>query len=160
GLSRLLRRQTDAGALEVATATAMRLTAIDPLHEAAHRALMRLLLDQGRRAAALQQYQSCVQILQRELDAEPEEETQLLYREILRTAHPAPRPRPAAPTPTSPVGEAPLIGRAAELDRLRAMLAGMHDGGRTLLVSGEAGIGKSRLIGELTRLAAAGGAWL
>jgi DNA-binding SARP family transcriptional activator len=45
---------------------------------------MRLYARQGRRAAALKQYQACMAVLQRELGVEPEEETKQLYREILR----------------------------------------------------------------------------
>lgn len=58
----------------------LRILAIDPLPEAVHRTLMRLSTRQGRRAAALQQYQTCVTSLQRELDVEPEDETRQLYR--------------------------------------------------------------------------------
>ncbi len=53
---------------------------------------MRLYVGQGRRAAALRQYQACVATMQRELGAEPETETKQLYQEILQrrpteTAH-------------------------------------------------------------------------
>jgi DNA-binding SARP family transcriptional activator len=41
-LTKLLARQVDAGATEAAIATATRLLRLDPLHETAHRALMRL----------------------------------------------------------------------------------------------------------------------
>jgi DNA-binding SARP family transcriptional activator len=53
---------------------------------------MRLYVRQGRRGAALKQYQGCVAVLQRELGTEPEDETKQLYQEILRR-----RPGPAAP---------------------------------------------------------------
>ena len=44
---------------------------------------------QGRRAAALRQYQACVAILQKELGVEPEPQTKRLYLEILQRAAPA-----------------------------------------------------------------------
>jgi class 3 adenylate cyclase/tetratricopeptide (TPR) repeat protein len=47
----------------------------------------------------------------------------------------------------------PLVGRAHELASLRGYLAQVHQGhGRVVFVSGEAGIGKSRLLLELRRL--------
>ncbi|MGH7303511.1 MAG: AfsR/SARP family transcriptional regulator [Candidatus Rokuibacteriota bacterium] len=74
-LTRLLTHQTEAGATQAAIQTAGRLLALDPLHEAVHRRLMRLYLRQGRRAAALRQYQVCCQALERDLGVEPEAET-------------------------------------------------------------------------------------
>jgi len=47
-----------------------------------------------------------------------------------------------------------FIGRQRELDALAEALAGVEEGrGRLLMVSGEPGIGKTRLLGELTALA-------
>src|SRR5262245_5590261 len=83
-LARLLGHQTKAGEPEAAVATAQRLLALDPLQEAVHRTLMRAYARQGRRDAALRQYQTCVDILRRELHVEPEAETRQLHQEILR----------------------------------------------------------------------------
>ena len=49
-----------------------RLVEIDPLQEQAHRALMRLHAQLGRRAAALRQYETCASVLRRHLDVAPE----------------------------------------------------------------------------------------
>lgn len=86
GLAKLLAHHTQAGATETehAIQTATRLLALDPLQEVVHRALMRLYARQGRRGAALKQYQFCVSVLQRELGAEPESDTKQLYQQILR----------------------------------------------------------------------------
>jgi len=66
-LARLLARQRRVPDVDAAVRTAQRLLALDPLQEAAHRTLMRLYAEQGRRGAALRQYQQCVGVLQREL---------------------------------------------------------------------------------------------
>lgn len=62
-------------------ALAERLLAADPAAEEAHRALIRISLVQGRRNAALRQFELCREALRRELDAEPEPETAALLRE-------------------------------------------------------------------------------
>src|SRR5947209_4670274 len=47
----------------------------------------------------------------------------------------------------------PFVGRAAELGRLREELRDAADGARLVLVTGEAGVGKTRLLGEFQTLA-------
>jgi predicted ATPase/DNA-binding SARP family transcriptional activator len=54
-----------------------------PLHEPAHRALMRLYVGGGRRQEALAQFQELKLGLRREFEDEPDDETRRLYREIL-----------------------------------------------------------------------------
>jgi DNA-binding SARP family transcriptional activator len=165
GLARLLARQRVAGHLEAGVGTALRLLAIDPLQEPVHRTLMRLYAALGRRGDALRQYRECVAVLQRELEVEPEAETRDLYQEILRdrlrqTPAAAPGPRAASTVPGLGIAEpapsvlglteVPLVGRAAELDRLRGALdAAWRGRAQLVLVKGEAGVGKSRLIAEL-----------
>jgi DNA-binding SARP family transcriptional activator len=166
GLARLLSAQLRADGPDAAIQTALRILALDPLQEAVHRVVMRLMLRQGRRAAALEQYQVCVGWLERELGAEPEEETRQLYRQVLRAAGSTAERGAAGADARSVPGSAealaraapPLIGRQAERERLRAALGQMlDDGGHVVLVTGEAGIGKSRLIQEFAGDAAARG---
>jgi len=145
-LARLLAHQRAVGAIAPAVQSALRLLAIDPLQEAVHRTLMRLYVQLTRRDAALRQYQECVEVLRHELAVEPEAETKELYQEILRQ-----RPVLAAPTPmvTGP-SDAPLLGRDAEVASLHQALAEAWTGReRVIVVGGEAGIGKSRLLAEL-----------
>lgn len=61
---------------------ARRWLALDPVHEPAHRQLMRLYAASGQHAAALRQYQRCVQVLHEELGAAPDTETIELYESI------------------------------------------------------------------------------
>jgi tetratricopeptide (TPR) repeat protein len=174
-LARLLAQQQRGGETrEGALQTALRLIALDPLQEPVHRSLMRLYSELGRRGAALQQYQLCQRVLRRELGVEPEEETRQLYREILRRQSPGGQPRmpPAATrsplSQTSPLGvldpgigvaaDAPLFGRGPEMARLRAVLDDAGRGrGRVVTIVGEAGVGKTRLVGELASLVQAVG---
>ena len=165
GLARLLAHQRKAGTTAAAVQTALRLLALDPLQEAVHRALMRLYADLGRRGTALRQYQQCVGVLARELGIEPEPETKLLYQDILRLRpssrrmlDPDDTPHPDAIARTSPP-ELPLIGRTAELERLRGALDEACSGpGVMMALLGEAGIGKTRLVSELIAASEACGA--
>ena len=153
-MARLLAHQRAGGAPEAAIQTALRLLALDPLQEPVHRALMRLYAGLGRRGAALRQYQLCVDALRRELGTSPEDATRQLYQEVLRG-------RPASPA-TPPAGQTPpgtehlprptaLIGRATEMVRLRETVeAGSRGKGGLVAVVGEAGIGKSRLVAEIS----------
>ncbi|WP_163701047.1 adenylate/guanylate cyclase domain-containing protein [Mycolicibacterium agri] len=60
-----------------------------------------------------------------------------------------------------PTGLTPLVGRAAELQLLRDRWNHVLDGrGQVVLISGEAGIGKSRLVHALTEHVAERQAWL
>jgi CheY-like chemotaxis protein len=100
----LLTTQIRAGWWEEAVDTAGRLLSLDPSQEVVHRTLMRLQLEQGRADAALRRYEECADILRREYQRDPVEETERLHREILRALELTPAPRevlrvqPARPT--------------------------------------------------------------
>jgi DNA-binding SARP family transcriptional activator len=166
---RLLTQQRAAGRAAEAIQTAVRLLGLDPTQETAHRLLMRLYVQQGRRGAALRQYQTCVAVVRRELGAAPEPETRALYLELLQQeperAEPAPAARPAqretpvaVAAPEISVTDTPLIGRTQEMQRLSNAWDEARQG-RALLgvIVGEAGIGKSRLTAEVARGVLAGG---
>ena len=78
---RLMERAAAIG-VEPAIRWALRILAVDPVHEPAHRALMELYAAQGRHAAALRQYEQLRETLARELDTRPEPETDALVRRI------------------------------------------------------------------------------
>ena len=78
----LLEHQISCDSHEAAVLTALRFLALDPTDEDAHRKLMRLYLAQGRKDAALRQFQICAETLQRELGLAPDAETRALHRSI------------------------------------------------------------------------------
>ncbi len=162
--AKLLSHQLKTNLDEAAIQTALRLLGLDPLQEGVHQILMRLYFKNGRRGAALMQYQRCVEVLQRELGVEPEPGTKQCYQEILQRAsgtvpadipqvRPSPRPRRRLhrARPDYRRSETPLIGREPELVRLRQAMEEARKGrGQTIAILGEAGIGKSRVIQEIT----------
>lgn len=120
---------------------AQRLLEADPLREDAHRRLMRLHYLSGDRAAALRAFDRCEQLLKDEVGTRPDAQTLQLLAQIESAALPA---APSRVVPASALHPPRLVGRAAEFD---AMTAAWH-GGRTLLVQGEGGLGKSRLLAD------------
>jgi DNA-binding SARP family transcriptional activator len=68
---------------EACLAYGARILSFDCAHESTHRWLMRLYYLLGDRAAALKQYQHCETALRDELFAQPDRQTQALYRRIL-----------------------------------------------------------------------------
>ncbi|MFC5948011.1 ATP-binding protein [Pseudonocardia lutea] len=120
---------------------ARRLLRLDPLHEPAGRLLMRAHARQGERSEALRTYERLRDCLERELAVPPEPAT-LGLAEELRRASPG----------------SGLVGRRAEWHAaLTAWEQAAHGRARLLLVTGEAGIGKSRLVEELARHVTADG---
>ena len=130
---------------------------LDPLHESAHRQLMRALYAQGQRSAALKQFQTCEAILQDELGVEPGAET-LILRDKIQTGSLVIAPAEGrssltmSPAPrhyTLPENTTPFIGREAELDQISQRLA--ERSYRLLSVVGPGGIGKTRLAIQAAR---------
>ena len=152
-LDRLAAADEAAGDLPGAIRAASRRLDLDPLDEAGHVRLMDLFARSGDRAAALRQYRSCVAILDRELGVAPLASTTARY-EAIRDAD-IPVERPAASVPSSdrqaPAADASptataLVGRGFALDALLTAYASIGVGpGRIAAITGEAGIGKTRL---------------
>lgn len=130
---------------------ARRLVALDPLNERAYRCLMQIHAALVDRDGVRRQYRQCFDILARELGEEPAAETQAFYRQLITaTIGPTvfPKPMPAIP-PADQLQALPFLGRELEVtvlqERLDKTMAG-HGG--LILISGEAGIGKTRLVEE------------
>jgi DNA-binding SARP family transcriptional activator len=144
---------------------------IAPYDEQARAALIRLLMALGRPDQAEQQYEHGTRLL-KEAGATP---TGVLFRAwrgspgtVARSAPPpaAQPPTPAAPRRDMPVdrapsaSKAPLIGRDTELEYLRKLIAQTFEQRRcrAVLLRGEPGIGKSRLLEAAAAFARESGA--
>lgn len=143
-LARLAEAQAAAGRIANALVYAERLVNEAPEVEHGHRRLMRLHYLRGDRAAALAAYRRCEQWMRRELGVEPAAETRDLAALVDDEAGPSPPTRPAPP-PLALLRPPRMVGR----DRVLAQVADAWLAGRAVLVSGEPGIGKSRLLAEL-----------
>ncbi len=143
-LEGLIRRLEAGRDYDGAIRYARRLLRDDPLHEAAYRRLMRLRGLSGDRAGALRVYHTCVTMLHRELGVAPSTATQRAYEQLLQVED---RPVPAARMVPA---VSPLVGRAGESAQLQAAWrAAAARRPRFVLLLGEAGIGKTRLVEEL-----------
>ena len=177
GLQRLVAACIADGALERAVVHARRWLQLDPLHEPAHQAIIRLHGWAGQRSAAMRQYRSLVRVLDRDLAVRPLPETTRLYDDV-RAGRLEPPPVPAKPRAADEAAATdgataapltwPLVGRDTELAALRAAWraawraagrgAAGSSSGRVVAIAGQAGSGKTRLITELRTEAAEGGA--
>lgn len=152
-LAALARDAEEAGDLARAIAWTRARIEHEPLAEAAHRDLIRLLARAGDRPAALAAADALAERLRRELRVPPSAQTRALVDE-LRRARQAPPPLPAPLART-----APPAGRERQLERLRSAWADVQAGTlRIALVTGEPGIGKTTLIGAFAREVHAAGA--
>lgn len=130
--------------------TAIRLTrrevALDRLDEAAHRRLMMRLAADGDRSGALSEYELLRERLRRELGVVPAAPTRGLADELRHSAVEATGTHavPAALRPFT------LVGRNRELRELeRAWSLASRASGGVAVITGEPGIGKTRLAVEL-----------
>ena len=127
----------------------------DPLHEETYRCLMRLYALINNRASALRVYHTCETVLQQELGVEPSPSTREQYHRLLNITTPAEQPSVSLSMPHPP----PLIGRKPELGGLIQTWKTVQQGQpQVILVHGEAGVGKTRLLEEITKWAALQGA--
>ena len=156
----LVRYYSDARLWERAAIYGESLLQHDPLDESTQRQLMYLHYAHGNTAAALRQYAECVALLDAELGLPPEAETTELYELIKRRGLVVPEsamPSVITPLP-QPQGLAerfesvPLVGRARPLQTmLTARIAAQAGQSQLVLLAGEAGVGKSRLLQEAAK---------
>jgi DNA-binding SARP family transcriptional activator len=134
-----------AGDRSAALVVAKALLRQQPLSEAAHQRLMRLHYLEGDRAAALTAFDACEQVLKHDLGAAPGQETLALLAQI--EAQSAALTVVRRSVPPAVLRPPRLIGRDREWAQLHAGWAK----GQTLILTGEGGLGKTRLLGDFAR---------
>lgn len=181
GLAMLARDFEAQGDYPLALATIDRALAFDALQEDLQREALRLHFLAGDRTGAIRRYAHLRQLLDEEMGVLPMAETRALYDNILsdkplpepsggvrapasnaRAASAArssiaaasrPAGQPAATSQTTTTAAVPFAGREPELAMLRGLLASTTPLAerKLVLVEGEPGIGKSRLVSEFLR---------
>lgn len=131
----LVTHHLRSGSYTTALEYGQRLLHLEPYSEEACRHVMMLLARNGRRNAALKQYEKCRHTLAKELGVSPSPATTALYRR-LRTIH-TPPPCVLPPAPTQ------FVGREQALAEITTTLA--NPDCRLLTLIGPGGIGKTRL---------------
>jgi len=182
-LERLASLHGTRGHYSDSIAFARRLALLDPFNERAQRLLMDGYYRTGRRPEALQQYQDYAQVIKRELDIAPSVEITAFYHAIKtesialsdkpfpeatesavpplvvqltggEAATTTSRALPILVSPITPPPETPCVGREHQLEMLDSLLQESVNGhGKSVLVSGEPGSGKTTLILEFSRRA-------
>ncbi|MEJ3655270.1 AAA family ATPase [Actinomycetes bacterium KLBMP 9759] len=137
------------GSYDVAVEVAGSALRADPFDEEACRTVMLAHQQSGRSGSALMVYRALRVAMSEQLGTDPSPATQALFLSILRSESPAGAGHAGR---TGPAGDtragSPLIGRNAELARLDTLWAAATTGRPVLaVVTGEAGIGKSALVG-------------
>ena len=142
-LDRLTAARLAGGDIGGALEAARRRVALDPLDELGQRRLIELLATAGDRTGSIRQYRELVALFDRELGVVPLHETTDLY-DAIREGRLGAGPPSKATEPPSP-GVVPLAGREQELAVIGSAWRSSIPDGRVVLLTGEAGIGKTRL---------------
>jgi DNA-binding SARP family transcriptional activator len=117
---------------------AQKLLRADPLHEATYRRLIRLQALNGNISGALRTFHDCTSVLHRELSVQPSLGTRETYERLLKMETRV----EALPD------QVPLVARASAWNGLQNAWREITQKPRVLLLTGEAGIGKTRLADE------------
>ena len=144
------------GAGDPATAAEQALSALDadPYDETALRLGMAALAGDGRAGSALALYERVRERLAEDLGVDPSAESRAVHLAVLKGERVGEPTAPRAAT----VSSAGIPGRQAEIARLEAALAGARSGAAAfVVVSGDPGIGKTRLLQAVAARAAATG---
>lgn len=156
-LGKLVFRYRADGRFNDAIRCAQLLLARDPLREDAVRQLISVRYEAGDRAGAIAEYNRFSRLLAGEVGVPPMPETESLYRVILRQGRLPGEHTPAASPDSSEKLAAtpsllPFVGRETEMVSLSSLWtrAARSRGGCLVLIGGEAGVGKTRLMRELS----------
>jgi predicted ATPase/DNA-binding SARP family transcriptional activator len=144
-LTMLVEGHCELNQTESAIPYARRLITLDPLNESAHRQLMEVYMQAGQHSAALKQYQTCEQIMRKELGLDPQPETRALSKKIrkgeLKPVQIKKQIEIIAPKHNLPLKLSTFIGREKEQDEVINLVAK----NRLVTLAGVGGIGKTRL---------------
>lgn len=117
----------------------------DIYSEGTYREIMRTYLQVGQYNLAIKLYYELKEVLFEDLEEEPDEETQQLFRQVLE--------RKESYTQSSARDVDYFYGRHAELMRLSACIGEFTDGKScSVLISGEAGVGKTTFLKRASSL--------
>ncbi|HVY93760.1 MAG TPA: AAA family ATPase [Bryobacteraceae bacterium] len=156
-LRRLVAMREEAGDYAGAIPRAERLVALDSLSEANYQTLMRLHAANHDRASALRAWHQCMRVLRREMGVEPGPATKEIFERILKSET-LPSSVPAAKQPALLQKNRVFVGRAEEWAQLAALWQTAAESGAGIaVISGEPGIGKTRLADELCHSCARAG---
>lgn len=148
-LATLANRYEDRGDLSEAAEMLRQALEKEPTLETAHRGLMRVFAKKGQATRAFHQYEVCREILGKELGVDPSTETVKTLDDIREGQLGEEKKQRGHRTLFSGLPK-PVIGRVEECNRIEHFLDKLSNGqGGGLIISGEAGIGKTRLIREL-----------
>ncbi len=149
-LERLVNLLEEHRAYEKGIGYAQQLLRLDTLNEAAYLKLMRLQALNGDRASALRTFHNCSKVLRAELGITPGPMLREAYEQLLHSKSDAELSIEGHSTEL----QMPLIGRKQEWKRLQTAWQVTAAGqSRVVVLTGEAGIGKSRLAEEMVRWA-------
>ncbi|HJW89671.1 MAG TPA: AAA family ATPase, partial [Anaerolineales bacterium] len=154
---RLSLHQLETHLIQPAIETVIRWIMLDHLNEMAYQRLMRLHFLNGDRSAALHTYETCRDLLANELGVKPTPDTEELLAVIRLAQTPVPvaGPQTEARTPL----QVPFVGRLHEYQGLvQSFRLAKKDKAQVVVLSGESGIGKTRLSEEFLKWAGAEGA--
>ena len=125
-----------------------------PFRESARAVLIEVLRARGNVADALRAFEDARTLLREELGAAPGPLLQSFHQQLLHAETPTVVSRPPLPDRLAAALETPLVGRREPLARLQAELRRARAGESPIvLVTGEGGIGKTRLIAEVANAA-------
>ena len=174
-LERLVQVLAGQQEYRLAIQSAQQLLQLDPLHEAGYCQLMRLQALAGNRAAAIQTYHHCMDVLREELGVSPSAATRHAYEHLLLEKNSQTvadqevtegenddkqklslltvfQPETGQSSDSDPqLQHLPLVGRDREWSMIQAWLTSAlnQTSPQLLLLMGEPGIGKTRLLEEL-----------